>query len=112
MSEENKLLAVKPGHRALRACIAAGLAVSLSLVAPALSRAAPPQPTTDTGFSTLLDGSLSGGPASFDKWVMAGPGAVVPYGDGQGVMTTRGLGGLWGPQDLWGAVFPLHYPAV
>src|SRR3954447_25909961 len=48
-SEEGKLLVVKPGHRALRACAAVALALSLSAMAPALSRAAPPQPTTDAG---------------------------------------------------------------
>src|SRR4051794_15507898 len=112
MSEENTLLAVKPSHRALRACVAGALAVSLSLVAPAFSRAAPPQPTTDAGFTTLLDGSLSGGPASFDKWVMAGPGSFVPYGDGQGFMTTGGLGMLWEPKDFRGAIFRIDHPRV
>src|SRR4051794_38905523 len=112
MSEENKLLVVNPGHRMLRACGAVAVAVSLSLMAPALSGAAPPQPTTDAGFTTLLDGSLSGGPASFDKWVMAGPGAFVPYGDGQGFMTTGGLGMLWYPKDFGDAVFRIDYRDV
>src|SRR4051794_24253666 len=106
------LLVVKPGRRALRACGAAAVAVSLSLMAPTPSRAAPPQPTTDAGFTTLLDGSLSGGPASFDKWVMAGPGSFVPYGDGQGFMTTGGLGMLWYPKDFGDAVFRIDYRDV
>src|SRR4051794_23683446 len=112
MSEENKLLVVNPGHRMLRACGAAAVAVSLSLMAPALSRAAPPQPTTDAGFTTLLDGTLTGGPASFDKWLQAGPGAFVPYGDGQGFLTTGGLGMLWYPKNFGDAIFRIDYRDV
>jgi len=104
--------AVKPGRRMLRACGVAATVASLSLLAPALSHAAPPQPTTDVGFTTLLDGSLTGGPASFDKWVMAGPGAFVPYGDGEGFMTTGGLGMLWYPKDFGDAIFRIDYRDV
>ena len=106
------MLAEKPGRRALLACGTVAVALSLSLTAPSLSRAAPPEPTTDAGFTTLLDGSLSGGAASFDKWVMAGPGAFVPYGDGQGFMTTGGLGMLWYPKDFGDAVFRIDYRDV
>src|SRR5215475_13423677 len=67
---------------------------------------------TDDGFTTILDGTLTGGPASFDKWVQSGPGAFVPYGDGEGFMTTGGLGMLWYPKDFGDAVFRIDYRDV
>lgn len=92
-------------------------ASSQAALAPASSpgpsaSASGPAPTTDNGFTTILDGSLSGGTASFDKWFQSGPGSFVPYGDGQGFMTTGGLGMLWYPKDYGDAIFRVDYRDV
>jgi hypothetical protein len=88
------------------------LAAASALAFAAQASAAGPAPTSDEGFTTLLDGSLTGGPASFDKWLQSGPGAFVPYGDGQGFMTTGGLGMLWYPKDFGDAIFRIDYRDV
>lgn len=99
----------------------AAVATSLVLASAPSASASSPAPsanassatsTTDDGFTTILDGTLTGGPASFDKWVQSGPGAFVPYGDGQGFMTTGGLGMLWYPKDFGDAIFRIDYRDV
>jgi 3-keto-disaccharide hydrolase len=93
---------------ALAATVTAGLALGF----PALSGATGPSPTTSDNFTTLLDGTLTGTPASFDKWLMSGPGAFVPYGDNEGFATTGGLGMLWYPKDFGDAIFRINYRDV
>src|SRR4051794_24141453 len=81
---------------------------------PTASSAAEPGPTPagDDGFTTILDGTLTGTPASFDKWFQSGPGSFVPFGDGEGFVGTGGLGMLWYPKDFGDAVFRIDYRDV
>jgi hypothetical protein len=89
------------------------------LAAPVTVSGAPSTPVTEfksmvteDGFVTLLDGTLTGTDASLDKWVMAGPGAFVPYGDGEGFVTNGGMGMLWYPKDFGDAIFRIDYRDV